>query len=161
MRSTSAPYTSAIFAKRSPNDPIDTPSTRSPGDRTLTTAASRPPVPAHDRIPMSPAVPKYGFMPAWIRARIAAKSGLRWLIICRPPTSRTLGGRPVGPGIRRLGSKRDTGASGDQVEGRRRFDGRTRAVGLSYRDHPRSKQEVEDVVPLHRAVPDARWPDGA
>ena len=32
--------------------------TMSPGDRTLTTAASRPPVPAHDRIATSPVVPK-------------------------------------------------------------------------------------------------------
>ena len=91
-RSTFAPYASAIFANRSPNAPIETPSTRSPGDSVLTTAASRPPVPAQDRIAMSPVVPKYGFMPAWSRPRSSLNSGPRWLIICRPPASRTLGG---------------------------------------------------------------------
>src|SRR5450755_4737302 len=39
---------------------------------------------------------------------MAANSGPRWLIIWRAPASRTLGGRAVGPGIRRLGSKRFT-----------------------------------------------------
>src|SRR6478735_9136936 len=47
----------------SPNDPIDTPRTRSPGDRVLTTAASSPPVPAVVIIAMSLVVPKYGFIP--------------------------------------------------------------------------------------------------
>ena len=57
---------------------------------------------------MSLVVPKYGFMPDRIRPSIAANSGPRWLIIWRPPASRTLGGRAVGPGMRRLGSKRST-----------------------------------------------------
>src|SRR3954447_592424 len=50
-----------------------------------------------------------------MRSSIAANSGPRWLIIWRAPASRTLGGRPVGPGIRRLGSKRSTGTSSDGV----------------------------------------------
>src|SRR6478735_9756475 len=99
----------AIFANRSPKLPIETPRTRSPGESVLTIAASRPPLPAHVSIAMSPAVPKNGFMPVRIRSSIAANSGPRWLIIWRPPAVRTDGGRAVGPGIRRLGSKRSTG----------------------------------------------------
>ena len=53
----------AIFANRSPNEPMDTPRTRSPGDSVLTTAASRPPEPAVVIIATSLVVPKYGFMP--------------------------------------------------------------------------------------------------
>ena len=60
---------------------------------------------------MSLVVPKYGFIPVRIRPSIAANSGPRWLIIWRAPASRTLGGRAVGPGMRRLGSKRSTGTS--------------------------------------------------
>src|SRR5207244_8303227 len=91
----------------------------------LTIAASRPPEPAQVSIATSPFVPKKGFMPSRIRASIAANSGPRWLIIWRPPASRTEGGRAVGPGIRRLGSKRSTGSPGDEgafvggVDGRR------------------------------------------
>ena len=55
---TSAPYVRAILANRSPNEPIDTPRTRSPGEMTLTTAASSPPVPAVVTIAMSLVVPK-------------------------------------------------------------------------------------------------------
>ena len=50
-------------------------------------------------------------MPVRIRSSIAANSGPRWLIIWRAPASRTDGGSPVGPGMRRLGSKRSTGTS--------------------------------------------------
>src|SRR6478736_2084364 len=50
-------------------------------------------------------------MPVRIRSSIAANSGPRWLIIWRAPASRTDGGSPVGPGMRRLGSKRSTGKS--------------------------------------------------
>ena len=46
-----------------------------------------------------------------IRSSIAANSGPRWLIIWRAPAWRTDGGRAVGPGIRRLGSKRSTGST--------------------------------------------------
>ena len=53
----------AILANRSPNEPIDTPSTRSPGESVLTTAASRPPEPAVVIIATSEVVPKNGFMP--------------------------------------------------------------------------------------------------
>ena len=65
-------------------------------------------MPAVVIIAMSAVVPKYGFIPVRIRSSIAANSGPRWLIIWRAPASRTLGGRPVGPGMRRLGSKRST-----------------------------------------------------
>ena len=44
-RVTSAPYVVAIFAKRSPKAPTLTARTGSPGERWLTMAASRPPVP--------------------------------------------------------------------------------------------------------------------
>src|SRR6478736_1882610 len=110
----------AIFANRSPNEPMDTPRTLSPGDIVLTTAASRPPDPAVVIIATSELVPKNGFMPVRIRSSIAANSGPRWLIICRPPAVRTLGGRAVGPGIRRLGSKRSTAASGVSGRGEER-----------------------------------------
>ena len=102
----------AIFANRSPNEPIETPRTRSPGESTLTTAASSPPDPAVVIIAMSDVVPKNGRIPVRIRSSIAANSGPRWLIIWRPPATRTEGGRAVGPGMRRLGSKRSTEASG-------------------------------------------------
>ena len=42
---TSAPNCSAIEAKRSPKTPLNTDNTLSPGDRVLTMAASKPPVP--------------------------------------------------------------------------------------------------------------------
>ena len=87
-----------------------TPRTLSPGDSVFTTAASNPPEPAVEIIATSLVVPKKGFMPLRIRSNIAANSGPRWLIIWRPPATRTLGGRAVGPGIRRFGSKRSTGA---------------------------------------------------
>ena len=70
-------------------------------------------MPAVVIIATSLVVPKYGLMPSRIRASIAANSGPRWLIIWRAPASRTLGGSAVGPGIRRLGSKRSTGSSWD------------------------------------------------
>src|SRR4051794_7580802 len=104
----------AIFANRSPKLPIETPRTRSPGESVFTTAASRPPDPAHVSIATSPVVPKNGFIPSRIRASIAANSGPRWLIIWRPPASRTDGGRAVGPGILRFGSKRSTNGSPGQ-----------------------------------------------
>ena len=44
-RVTSAPYASAISAKRLPNTPITRDSTLSPGDSVLTTAVSMLPVP--------------------------------------------------------------------------------------------------------------------
>jgi len=67
----------AIFANRSPNDPIDTPRTRSPGESVFTIAASSPPEPAHVSIATSLVVPKNGFIPSRIRASIAANSGPR------------------------------------------------------------------------------------
>ena len=67
----------AIFANRSPNEPIDTPRTLSPGDIVLTTAASSPPEPAVVIIATSEVVPKNGFMPVRIRSSIAANSGPR------------------------------------------------------------------------------------
>src|SRR5262245_54892771 len=101
-----------------------TPSTRSPGERTLTTAASSPPEPAVVIMATSDVVPKNGCMPVRIRSSIAANSGPRWLIIWRAPASRTDGGRAVGPGMRRLGSKRSTsgllGLDG-RSDGRRRL----------------------------------------
>ena len=108
-RRTSAPYTSATFANRSPNAPVGTATTRSPGERTFTTAVSRAPVPAAVSRRMSARVPKNGRMRRTIRSMSAANSGPRWLIICRPPASMTVGGRAVGPGIRRFCSKRGTG----------------------------------------------------
>src|SRR5262245_46161172 len=107
-RVTDAPYTSAIFANRSPNAPIVTASTGSPGDSVLTIAASSPPVPAQVRRMTSWRVPKEGFIASGTRPRSALNSSPRWLTIWRPPASRTEGGRAVGPGIRRLGSKRVT-----------------------------------------------------
>src|SRR5438034_1164764 len=101
----------AIFANRSPKLPIETARTRSPGDSVLTIAVSSPPEPAEVSIATSLVVPKNGFIPSRIRASIAANSGPRWLIIWRAPASRTDGGRAVGPGIRRLGSKRSTAVS--------------------------------------------------
>ena len=92
-------FASAIFAKRSPNAPIETPRTRSPGERVLTTAASSPPVPAHDSIAMSFCVPKYGRIPPWIRPRVAANSGPRWSIVGRLMARRMRSGTLVGPGI--------------------------------------------------------------
>ena len=86
-----------------------TPSTRSPGESVLTIAASSPPEPAVEIIATSEVVPKNGFIPSRMRPSIAANSGPRWLIIWRAPASRTEGGRAVGPGMRRLGSKRSTG----------------------------------------------------
>src|SRR5258707_9577037 len=65
-------------------------------------------------------------MPVWMRARISANWGPRWLIIWRAPASRTDGGRPVGRGMRRLGSKRDTvGSSSGGMGFGRPGDGRT------------------------------------
>ena len=49
--------------------------------------------------------------PRSTRCRSALNSSPRWLTICRPPASRTDGGRAVGPGMRRLGSKRVTAVS--------------------------------------------------
>src|SRR3954453_4084595 len=71
-------------------------------------AASRAPVPAQVSMITSCVVPKYGFMPSLTRMSSALNSSPRWLTICRPPASRTDGGSAVGPGIRRLGSKRVT-----------------------------------------------------
>src|SRR5439155_8104376 len=105
---TSAPYVEAIFANRSPNEPMLTPRTLSPGESVLTIAASSPPVPALERSTMSFAVPKNVRSPPTIRSCIAANSGPRWLIIWRAPASRTADGRDVGPGIRRFVSKRFT-----------------------------------------------------
>src|SRR3989337_1027342 len=102
-----------------------TPRTRSPGDRVLTTGASSPPEPADEIIATSDVVPKNGFMPSRMRPSIAANSGPRWLIIWRAPASRTVGGRAVGAGMRRLGSKRSTGALLGWTGG----DGRRWAVG--------------------------------
>src|SRR6186997_801352 len=129
----------AIFANRSPNDPMLTPRTRSPGDRVLTTAASRPPDPAVEIIATSEVVPKYGFIPSRMRASIAANSGPRWLIIWRAPAVRTLAGSAVGPGIRRFGSKRSTAEA----------PGVTACVGRWSRA----------MVPQARGTdgPDARW----
>src|SRR3954454_11267815 len=87
---------------------MDTPSTRSPGDSVFTIAASRAPVPAQVSMITSCRVPKNGFMPSLTRSRSALNSSPRWLTIWRAPASRTDGGRAVGPGIRRLGSKRVT-----------------------------------------------------
>ena len=47
-------------------------------------------------------------MPSLTRRSSALNSSPRWLTIWRPPASRTDGGRPVGPGMRRFGSKRLT-----------------------------------------------------
>ncbi len=94
-----------------------TPSTRSPGDRVLTMAASRPPDPAQESRTTSFVVPKNPLRPPLTRSSMPANSGPRWLIIWRDPASRTADGREVGPGIRRFVSKRFTGASGHWVEG--------------------------------------------
>ena len=103
---TSAPYAWAIFANRSPKAPMLMASTGSPGDKVLTIAASRPPVPAQVRTTISLRVPKKGWIRLVTRSSTPANSGPRWLIIWREPASRTVEGRLVGPGIRRFVSKR-------------------------------------------------------
>src|SRR5487761_2043675 len=91
-----------MLLSRSPNEPIETESTRSPGLRVLTTATSRPPVPEVVNESTSEDVSKTQFRPSVTRRRIWANSGPRWFIIWRLPAARTSSGTGVGPGIRRF-----------------------------------------------------------
>jgi hypothetical protein len=104
--STAAPKADAMWANRSPNEPMLTASTRSPGDRVLTMAASMAPDPEPVSRKTSPLAPISSRMPDEISWSISANSGPRWLIICADCASRTDGGRGVGPGVRRFCSMR-------------------------------------------------------
>ena len=88
-RVTDAPNASAICASRSPNTPMVTQSTWSPGERTLTTAASMAPVPDPVRISTSPLVLKTSFSLSVQRCSMSWNSGPRWLIMSRFMASRT------------------------------------------------------------------------
>ncbi|MBA7476200.1 hypothetical protein ES707_11582 [subsurface metagenome] len=99
---TSAPNFWAMAAKRSPKTPIDTASTLSPGDKVLTTAASRPPVPDPVSRKTSFLVWNSCFSLSVTPFRIWANSEPRWFIICRLISLRTTSGQGVGPGMRRL-----------------------------------------------------------
>ena len=126
-----------------------TPSTRSPGESVLTIAASSPPEPArrdHRHV--------RGRAEERLHARrgsgpsIAANSGPRWLIIWRAPASRTEGGRAVGPGMRRLGSKRSTGrssgaaAAGSDAGLGMALDGRTAQPRWCHERRPQARARV-------------------
>ena len=100
---TSAPYASAIAANRSPNDPMLTESTLSPGDSVFTIADSSPPVPDVLRTSTSLLVSKKSFSRSATREMSAANSRPRWFTIGCATASRMSGGTGVGPGMRRLG----------------------------------------------------------
>ena len=74
-------------------------------------ADSRPPVPAAVTIRTSFSVRKKVFRRAMMLFWRTANSGPRWLTIWRAPASRTASGSDVGPGMRRLASKRFTGST--------------------------------------------------
>ncbi|MBA7715622.1 hypothetical protein ES703_124675 [subsurface metagenome] len=79
---TSAPNCLAIAAKRSPKTPIDTDNTLSPGDRVLTMAASKPPVPEPVSRKTSFLVWNNCFSLAVTPFSICSNSLPRWFIIC-------------------------------------------------------------------------------
>ena len=96
--STCAPKRWAIWAKRSPKEPMDTTSTRSPGDTKLLTAASMAPLPAPVRMSTSCLVRKTSFRPSVASANKLLNSGPRWLIIGLAKACSTSCGTGVGPG---------------------------------------------------------------
>ena len=98
---------SAILAKRSPKLPMLTASTGSPGERKLTTAASRPPVPDEVRMSTSFAVPNQGRMPALARTEELLE--LRAAVVDHLPRARLADG--VGQG-RRAGDAQVLGRHG-------------------------------------------------
>ncbi len=100
--STSAPKMVAIFANRSPNEPMLTARTRSPGESVLTTAASIAPDPEPVRRKTSPEVPMSSAMPEDVSRTSVSNSVPRWSTIGRACASRTSAGIGVGPGVLRF-----------------------------------------------------------
>ena len=99
---TSAPNSSAISPKRSPNTPTHTFTTLSPGDSVFTIAASIAPVPDDVIMYRSFFVSNTCFTPSVVRCSKSLYSGPRWLIICHDIDSRMSSGTGMGPGVRRF-----------------------------------------------------------
>ena len=91
----------AIATQRSPNEPAETASTRSPGEQRLTIADSKPPVPEHVKRSTSDEVRWTSFSRPSTRAYTSRKSGARWWITCSASAASTSGGTGVGPGVNR------------------------------------------------------------
>jgi hypothetical protein len=97
--STSRPRARAIWAQRPAKWPLSNASTRSPGERVLTRAASQAPVPDDGKATTGPVVPKIGLRPSRTARASEASSGPRWSIVGAASARRIRSGTLVGPGI--------------------------------------------------------------
>ena len=96
---TSSPSLSATPRHSVANWPLSNASTRSPGDRVLTSAASHAPVPDDGYMTTFPAVPNSVFSRSRISSVSAANSGPRWSMVGRSIALSTRSGTLDGPGI--------------------------------------------------------------
>ena len=96
---TSQPNARAIDCQRSPNSPWETARTRWPGERRLTIADSKAPVPDEVKTRTSRSVRKTARSCSCASANTSAKSGERWWITGCASALSTSGGTAVGPGV--------------------------------------------------------------
>ena len=96
---TSQPNARAIACQRSPNSPCETASTRCPGERRLTIADSKAPVPDDVNTSTSRSVRNTSRSRSWARPKTDAKSGERWWMTGSASAASTSGGTGVGPGV--------------------------------------------------------------
>jgi len=98
-RSTRRPRFAAIFDQSVAKCPVSNASTRSPGLRVLTSAASHAPVPEAGKMITGFSVWKTAFMPSRHDLANSAKPAPRWSIVGLSMARRTRSGTLVGPGI--------------------------------------------------------------